>query len=772
MLKHGIDIKQTSAAKLATALATETGVDQTIEGFGDFVSDTARGVEPGNVAASLLYHAFASPAVHRVPGNATPLGTLTEPITDFPTLEELDTLENYIFAVADLSLEDVKAAAATLLGISTSSVDLAVGVFALEYRPAPGTSHQRHADLALSRTGVSRVGTHAAVYDGKLRGYLPFNEGDTEHTIRALPCRYTTWIAARSKAKENRFGPARPEQRGNDQQYWVPVHKLFNGTECLDGSSLTVTLETVHQNRKVERVHRHMEEKGFPTGFTEQQREQAPFVKEHGLADWIETHSGGRLLGPLPQPMVERASFEQDHLGFPSPAMGGRFSDAFSPTLSLEVPGVPIRPFPEYAHIRFKVEDGNAIYFGQQEGTIAEATAGGFNALNLSDSTGDGWVKADVSGLDGIENVPAYSLLAAPDFFPGVDQREVFEWWERMKDPAVVATLPEWFQSIISEGFWDFWRAQPIPLSDTSFAPNLKLEGAGFDGGDNTVTAVVSPLQRIDLRGGKPDAVSSNRHAVLPDSAAGVFAPGWDVSADKINSNGANRPSNTHLSAYGLGSPFPEDAKLCAALSTFWPAAAPDTQRTYFKVNFASGTVCPLTDEENGAVAGTVSWDGLRGPHVLSEDGTGTRVRYPNYAQADYSFNALEGQFSIGQTAKIGFQEYVRRIVVTRRMYRVMSGIGNTDTLKILSFSKIQSDDPTLDLAQSESGRELAGPIYRFDVFAESDSTPVANSDPNIDDLEVGQLFSLLVGTSDFLLAMARIGDGSESRSTWQAFGA
>jgi hypothetical protein len=30
------------------------------------------------------------------------------------------------------------------------------------------------------------------------------------------------------------------------------------------------------------------------------------------------------------------------------------------------------------------------------------------------------------------------------------------------------------------------------------------------------------------------------------------------------------------IAAYGLGSPFPEDAKLCAALNSFWPAVAPD----------------------------------------------------------------------------------------------------------------------------------------------------------------------------------------------------
>jgi hypothetical protein len=67
------------------------------------------------------------------------------------------------------------------------------------------------------------------------------------------------------------------------------------------------------------------------------------------------------------------------------------------------------------------------------------------------------------------------------------------------------------------------------------------------------------------------------RFSSLPDDCAGVFAPGWDVAADRLpGRNGA-----VHLAAYGLGSPFPEDAKLCAALSTFWPAVAPDVFRTF-----------------------------------------------------------------------------------------------------------------------------------------------------------------------------------------------
>lgn len=105
------------------------------------------------------------------------------------------------------------------------------------------------------------------------------------------------------------------------------------------------------------------------------------------------------------------------------------------------------------------------------------------------------------------------------------------------------------------------------------------------------------------MRRNKPMAPTTARHAVLPDAAAGIFAPGWDTSAARIPES-ATKP---HLSAYGLGSPFPEDAKLCAALSTFWPAVAPDTARTFYQVPFAARTVCPLTDEENGAADGSVS---------------------------------------------------------------------------------------------------------------------------------------------------------------------
>ena len=774
MLKQGIDIDQPNVQRLAEALSVEVVVDKSIPGFEDFVADRAKGVEPGNVSASLLYHAFAAPGVYQVPtkslGSNSPFGDLSEPITDFPTIEDLDTLENYIFARAERSLADVRSYAADLLGLSVGNVELAIAVYAAEYRPAPETPHQRYADLCLSRTGVARVGTAAAIYDGKLRGYVPFREGDGDNTIRVLPCRYVTWLAAKSNAKENRFGPARARSGDEQRDFWVPVHKLFNGDECLVGETLDITLDSRHQNKKIERLHEHLERQGVRSGYSASDRQQSPFIKEHGLADWVAIYRGGAgLISPQPQPFVERASFNNEYVSFASPAMTdiGSFGSAFAPTLTLNSPPPPVRPYPEYAHVRFDVQNGNAVYIGHDADVLPRTTAGGYRALNISDSTGDGWVKARIPQLSQFNSIPAYSVIAAPDFFPGVDQREVYEWWERSQSPTVKPTLPDWFQKIIDDGDWDFWRADPLPLSDERHAPNIRLTGSDFASADETVTAIITPLQRIDLSLDKPATPTTARHAVLADAAAGIFAPGWDTSADQIpNSN------KTHLSAYGLGSPFPEDAKLCAALSTFWPAVAPDTARTFYNVPFAAGTVCPLTDEENGAAVGSTAWDGLRGPHVYAKDGRSTSVRYPNYERADYTLSAFEGRFSIAQTYKIDFTEYTHRILATLRMYRALSNIGDKNSLHILSFNQISANDGLLRQAQSETGRSLSGPIYRFDVFDSDYATVRPTATLAEEHYEVSVMFTLLVGQSDFLLAIARRGDGSEARSPWQVINA
>ncbi len=87
-------------------------------------------------------------------------------------------------------------------------------------------------------------------------------------------------------------------------------------------------------------------------------------------------------------------------------------------------------------------------------------------------------------------------------------------------------------------------------------------------------------------------------------------------------------------------------------------------------MDFSLGTVCPLTDEENGAIVPGDSWDGLRGPHLVAEDANASHIRYPSYEQADYTLAALEGRFSIAQTSKITLHDYIHRILATLRIYR------------------------------------------------------------------------------------------------------
>jgi hypothetical protein len=99
---HDLDIAK---ADLAAELARELAIDRNNPGFEDFTLAGKRGVEPGFPAASLLYHAFASPDVH-----PTATGDPVTSVDAYPTLAELDAVENYIYGLRPFnpaSLKDV-----------------------------------------------------------------------------------------------------------------------------------------------------------------------------------------------------------------------------------------------------------------------------------------------------------------------------------------------------------------------------------------------------------------------------------------------------------------------------------------------------------------------------------------------------------------------------------------------------------------------------------------------------------------------------------------
>jgi hypothetical protein len=141
---HGLDLEATNLAdEFARPLST---IDRGRPEVRDFSVTANRGIEPGRPCASLLYHLLALPDVRPGPDPAA-----------FPTLLELDTIENYIFAAARRNLSDF--------------VDPVVAVFAYQYRAGFRAPHGFHGDTAYSRTGIARVGVRAPFYDAERRSF-------------------------------------------------------------------------------------------------------------------------------------------------------------------------------------------------------------------------------------------------------------------------------------------------------------------------------------------------------------------------------------------------------------------------------------------------------------------------------------------------------------------------------------------------------------------------------------------------------------------------
>jgi hypothetical protein len=724
MAAHGVDLTVDDlAAELARPLPA---VDRSLPGFEDFALEGVRGVEPGRPARSLLYHALSSASVVSAP-DGSDLGA-------FPTAAEIDAVENYVYGVGPPSLAEVLARA--------GSADTAIVVFATEYRPAVQTPHRRHADVCLARTGVARVGTAPAHYDGRRRGFVPTVDGDV-HGIRVLPARYAVYLAVRIPGSEPDAVPMRfrvPDAAGGElgdagRQFWVPLHKLFDGQECLRGRNLHVEFHIGHVNEKLRRVHLAL---GADASWKAPEVDEPPFRFADGIADLaadLDLPPG--VVMPVVHPrLVEPAEFRGKPLTFLVPA-----NEPLSSSFNIPATGARRRG-PEYVHVRHVVHPSGAEEDLNDRADVVEVVAaGGYRARHYVDFTGDGWVAPVVPEL--AVEVPrvrnAYSLVAAADYFPTTDQREVTEWADQQ--------VPSAFRAAI-------WRIPPDPLSDTRLPANLQLDGGGFRSDDDTVTAiVVAPVTGGRLQTAIDHAVAE-RHTHLPDDAAGVFAPGWDISVDGLPGG------PDHLAAYGLGSPFPEDSKLCAALSSFWPAVAPDASRT-FAPSPIWPTVTPLTDEEIGTV-GDLPWDGIPGPRLVDLAGKQV-VEYRSLAHADYVRSALDGRFSLARTAQVADVEYQARTLAMVRAYAAL-GVDLTASFSqvvrdkarwtVLSFRSVELDDVDATQAVKDTDATLHPPLFRIEVFTRGAARPAPDVVGRVH-VPVRRLVHLLVDPVTVLLREA-----------------
>lgn len=629
-----LDIQQASATELQAVLTRPLNTIDRTGGLADFDRYGRQAVTGGQPSRSLLYHTLASPSVH-----PTADGSPTDR-DHYPTLSELDVLENFIYS---------------LVSDRTDLDDTFVAVFAYQYRVGSRTSHFRHADLAYSRTGVGRVGTADCHYDPSRRGFwvVPQTGGDA---LCVLPARYGAFLARR--AKPGGDGSVQGGHDGlADDDYVFPVHKLFAGDECLKGRTLGLDFLEYHRNEKLRMAHRLPQSRDglpLPPGFDISKH---PYVRDSNNGGNLATlqHAGASVLVvPTAQPTLVRtvsqynaATGKEQIVHFVVP----RSRRITTSTLMIPDDGGD-RLAPEYVNIRQEVDpagapdqrptDLNSLSASDFARTMRE---GDYPAAHFTDDSCDGCVEAVVTGLaTDTENLPAFSLITAPDFFPLADQMEVEQ------DLSIRRVRP------LSKG--------RLPANPNLMRPSDPTRYA-FDVRETTVTAIVGAAASgpaVDIIGQSNRTISS-----LPDSASDVYAPGWDTtrSRDQIGS---------FLTTSGLGSPFPEDAKLCAAIASFWPAVAPDNGRTFGNddsADISMGNQLPMLDQELGfharhqrVKAGQVvsyrGWDGEYGPFYETAEGK-TYVNYVDIERSDYVAHALAGRIHVSLTAEIQSEDLLAR---------------------------------------------------------------------------------------------------------------
>lgn len=710
----GLDIAALHAAalgrRLAAPIARPTGAIP--QGFQDFAFVNAFGIAPGAPARSLLYHALASPYVH-----PTTSGQPSTDARDYPTLAELDLVENLIYATARRRLSDFPA-------------DVVTAVMAYQYRPGARTAHGQHGDFVFSRTGIARVGTHDEHYQPALRRFWTEPESGARG-FAVMPSRYGVFLARRGRATRNDaiLGQVTGD---NLRSFAFPVHKLFPGDECLVGETITsITYAEEHRNDKLRRVHTNGRIPPLP--MFDLTRE--PFVRTAGFAS-LRLEGASAFIVPRPRPLVATATqnvngrnelvrFRVPRVQTISFENGGprrtRFSTSFD-AVTADRRGRLNRRSPEYVNIRHRVEAGVlkdlSATIADEATFLALVSGGGYEAAHFMDATADGALIADVRGLTRLPlQLPAYSIISAPDFFPLCDQLEIAVWHA----PFEEAGEPQ------------FAQGGPAPLSGGRNAvdPNLLVPGVppmpAFRRTDDTITAMigaaaVGTAQQIR----HPHVLTT----WLPDGASDVFAPGWDVSLGVDD-------SGTFTTTFGLGSPFPEDAKLCAALNSFWPAVAPDASRTFA----GPPTAKPMLDEElgfhpddprvrRGEVVSVPGWDGEHGPFLFDENGQ-EMLNFVNLERSDYVSNALAGNIHPGRLAMVTSEELILRMEAFR--FCIFNIPPNNDTI-VGSDLVLASAEKITDWSTSVHGDpRLARDGYRF-VFVrpEGPERPVRGSTRSI----------------------------------------
>lgn len=718
---QGLDI---CAPGLAAELSKDLKVNRTVRGFEDFAPQGQRAIEPGDPARSLLYHALASPNVR------PPL-----PDSAFPTWEDLDCLENYIYGLAPFTQEDMTGAV--------------VAVLAYEYRTKNLTPHRQHADLAFSRTGLARVGTGEALYQGPERSYTPIT-GDPGN-IAVLPARYGVFLAKWRTGTHDQVSLLGDEVQGDAERLFLyPVRKLFPGSECLPGSQLSIQFAESHRSEKLRRVVQRAPGARVPEGLD---IDKPPFFRQSPDPELVRMEPVGATvkISAPPAPIVREAwqfntqTNRQERARFIVPPvenildkpinrhynafmiLGSRF-DAVVEEIQdlLHLKNLVPRNAPEFVHIRRQVNPDQSMTdlnkeFPTYDGLQNKTNAGNYEAALFEDGVCDGCVTAFVDGL-GFSTLlpdtqPAFSVIAAPSFFPRSTELDLENWTENN---------PHQFE----EG-----SAQPLCEGRHFVNPHILLpKRDGTPSGtrafslDNTVVAVVGRPYGVPNQAPRSEPLVFST-SFLTDAGSHEFFPGWDVTVADDRSGVAGvglLEKGLYYTTFGLGAPYPEDVKFCSAANGFWPSASPDAARTFHRTDTPTSIL--LLDRELGyhpdhpeVLAGKVKsepgWDGGYGPFFQAH-GSKAGVNYGSLSHTDYITASLEHRFARALFDDLTSDVLIERMSCHRKCIETIDPshqVNNTNYWMITAEKKDWDQEP---------GSGLSGRGYLFEYALTPPNTP------------------------------------------------
>lgn len=669
------DLKQALIQQLDESNLTQLR-QQPGSGYDDYLGE--RLIEPGFPAYSLLFHTLASPRVR--PG---------KDVLQYPSLQQIDLLENYIYALC--GWEQLKA----MYDIHAQE-ELVFAVFAYEYRPAFKTPHHAYADMVYSRTGIARIGSEAPHYDALNRCHT--NEPADPRSVKqvaVIPARYGLFIARKVTSDKIALvkeavhkGDDAKDDRDDDHKFFLqPIRKIFDDDLLVNSAKLAFSEE--HRSEKLQKL---AQWKGISEwhGATPTPRASQDLVTQ----DEKKRRAGSSFLVISQPAALIRLAREQGKPVFfqvPTHTTDPYDNRYFTAFCTQTVEDVELlegyeqigriynkyeapRNQPLFVNITYEQKNDTSyspLVKTKDKDFEQKLQEGKYFAPLFEDSICDGHVtvathslvQGTLKGMPA-DCLPAFSIVTAPDFFPQVDPLDLVSY----------DTAP----GISDES--NFYEGGVASLSTARIRPNPKMIQATGDDTRDTYLAVFSePLkenttvsqQQLTLYKDPASARDYDISGFLPDVASSVFAPGWDVTYCSREGE-----EDIYIGTEGLGSPFIEDMKFCAALNGMWPATSPDAARTYQGSNesaYRNPTAVPLLDSEIGIAPDSpagkdhtcTGWDGEQGPFLEKRDGR-WKINFTDLGRADAVGNALRGQLDMSKLRKLKSAELIARMECLR----------------------------------------------------------------------------------------------------------